>query len=300
MLPPQSSWSEPGLRVGIQPYLITKPLVWALKSLAPELQLFSGTPRELSTLLVRGELDAALIPLVTVLRNPDLSILSGISVSTSGKAHTSLLFSRVAPADIKTILVDQSSINSVALLRVMFRIRWSMQPVEVLSSRPIMPDYAFDQDDYDAYLVIGDAALKIDASFARVIDLGEQWEEWVRQPLVHAVWAVRGDLLGPPLHNLFLEAKKAGLKALEEIARLGAQNLGMDAKRCLEILQATNYDLGLLQIKGVERFYYYLEALRICRPGARLRFYHGDRFKIHSLDQARMESAGDEPTQDIE
>jgi predicted solute-binding protein len=286
--------------VGIQPYLTTKPLVWALKSLAPEIQLCAGTPREISTLLVRGELDVALIPLVTVLRNPDLCILPGISVSTSGKAHTSLLFSRVAPADIKTILVDQSSINSVALLRVLFRIRLSMQPVEVLSSNPITSDYSFDQEDYDAYLVIGDAALKIAHSFAKVIDLGEQWEEWVRQPMVHAVWAVRGNLLGPPLHTLFLEAKKAGLKVLEEIARLGAKNLGMDVKKCLEILQGMNYDLGLLQIKGVGRFYYYLEALRICRPQTRLRFYHGDHVKIHSLDQGRMESQGDEPTQDIE
>ena len=296
---PESLWPETPLRIGIQPYLTTKPLVWALKNLAPDLQLSTGTPRELSALLVRGNLDAALIPIVTALRNPDLGILPGISLSTNNKSHTSLLFCKAAPSDIKTVLVDLSSVNSIALLRVLFRIRWSMQPVEVLSSKPLTPDYSFEDDDYDAYLAIGDAALKITTPFTKVIDLGEQWEEWTHVPLVHAVWAVREDLLGPRVQELFLEAKKAGVKALEEIARLGARSLGIDSQKCLTILQAACYDFGMLQIKGVERIYYYLEALKICKPQVRLRFYHGDHYNIYNLDQVR-DSMGDEPTQDIE
>lgn len=273
------------LRIGIQPFLQMKPLVWSLKKLAPELDVSEATPRELSTLLVNDQLDCALIPLVTVLRHPELSVIPGITISSFGPAQTTLIFSKVAPADIKTILVDQSSINSIALVRALFRIRWSMQPLEVLSSHPISPDYPFYESDYDAFLIIGDEALKVKTEFSRVVDLGEQWEQWTHTPLVHAVWAVRQGLLGPPLDRLLLQTKRQGLGTMAEIARYGNKKLGLDENLCLNLLKNTSYDLTKTHIKGIERLHYYMDAVKICRASLNMKFYHGDHILIHKIDK---------------
>lgn len=273
------------LRIGIQPFLHIKPLVWSLKKLAPELDISEATPRELSTLLVNDQLDCALIPLVTVLRHPELSVIPGITVSSFGPARTSMIFSKVAPTDIKTILVDQSSINSIALIRALFRIRWSMQPLEVLSSHPLSPDYPFYESDYDAFHIIGDQALKVTTEFPREIDLGEQWEQWTHTPLVHAVWAVRKGLLGPPLNRLLLQAKLQGLGAMEEIVRFGHKELGFNEDICVDILKKTSYDLTKTHIQGIERFHFYMSAVKICQSSLNMKFYHGDHILIHKIDK---------------
>jgi predicted solute-binding protein len=273
------------IRIGIQPFLYVKPLVWFLKKLAPELDVSEAMPRELASLLVNEQLDCALIPLVTVLRHPELSVIPGITVSTFGSSRTSLIFSKVAPADIKTILVDQSSINSIALIRALFRIRWSMQPLEVLSSHPLSPDYPFFESDYDAFHIIGDQALKVTSKFPRVIDLGEQWEQWTHTPLVHTVWAVRQGLLGPPLDRLLLQVKLQGLGALEEIIRYGHKELGLVESVCTDILKKTSYDLTKTHMQGIERFHFYMEAVKICKPSLNMNFYHGDRILTHLIDK---------------
>ncbi|MBN1902300.1 hypothetical protein JW926_13325 [Candidatus Sumerlaeota bacterium] len=273
------------LRIGVQPFFHIKPLVWFLKRLAPELDISEAFPRELSSLLVNEQLDCALIPFVTVLRHPELSVIPGITVSTFGSSGISTVFSKVAPADIKTILVDQSSINSIALIRALFRIRWSMQPLEVLSSHPLSPDYPFFESDYDAFHILGDQALKVTAQFPRIIDLGENWEQWTHTPLVHAVWAVRKGLLGPPLNRLLLQAKIQGLGATEEIVQEGRKQLDLSPDICRDILKKTSYDLTKTHILGMERFHFYMEAVKICPSSLNLNFYHGDHILSHRIEK---------------
>ncbi len=279
----ENAIEHPILRVGAPPYVNAKPLVWALPALAPDVQLTYATPRELSGLLVDGKLDVALIPLLTVLRKTSLSILPGVSLASEGVVKNSILYSKVAPSDIKTILIDRSSITSIALLRALFRIKLSMQPVEVLSSNPITPEYPFGETEYDAFLIIGDNALKVSTDFAYKIDLGEQWEQWTHLPFVFFLWAVRGEIEGPALEELFLQAKQEGLEALEEIARVESERLGLDERTCLDCLNATRYDLEERHFKGIERFQYYVEELKICEPYIELKLYHADYAEIYPL-----------------
>ena len=275
---------DPIIRVGVQPYLTARPLVKKLDTLAPDIHIITDTPRQLTNLLSEGQLDVALIPLLTALRKPELAILPDISISTKGPDKHAVIFSKVAISDIKTILVDRSSINAIGILRALFRIRWSMQPVEVLSSKPIEPDYPFLERDYDAYMVIGDNVLKINTDFEYVVDIGEQWEQWTHLPLVHAVWGLKpGFKEGIALDELFLESKKLGLEQLDEIAAEASQETGIEKSACLDALKATCFDLGEAEFKGIERFHYFLQELKICEPSVELNIYKDDRFEKRIL-----------------
>jgi len=283
MYPSDNVEEIPILRVGIQTSLNTKPLHWRLKEIAPEMEFKEGTPRDLSNLLTKGELDVALIPLLTILRNPDLSIIPKISVTSRGPSRNSILFSKIAPSDIKSVLVDRSSIGSIALLRALFNISWSTQPVEVLSSKPLMPDYPFMSMNYDAFLVVGDSAMQVRTEFPYKIDLGEQWRKWTNLPFVFSVWGVKAGLEGPALDELFLQAKEEGIEAMGEIAKKEHGRLGLNEHACLDILYSTIYNLGEEEFKGIERFHFFMGELQICEPYIELKFYSGDQFQIRPI-----------------
>lgn len=274
---------NPILRVGVQNCFNALPLTAKLKDIAPELEIREGTPRELSNLLVKGEADVALVPLLTVLRNPGISILPNISITCRGAAYNSIMFSKTAPADIKTVLVDRRSIISIALLRALFNIRWSMQPVEVLSSKPITTDYPFMTSDYDAFLVVGDTAMQIKDEFTSKVDLGEQWYAWTVESFTFSVWGVREGLEGPALDELFLHAKEEGLAVRDEIIQKESIRLQIPEEQCREILSKTIYDLGTEEMKGVEWFHFFMEELKICEPYVELKIYGSDQFQIFKL-----------------
>ncbi|HRS00715.1 MAG TPA: hypothetical protein P5128_10765 [Candidatus Sumerlaeia bacterium] len=274
---------NPILRVGVQNCLSALPLTAKLKEIEPGLEINDRTPRELSNLLVKGELDVALIPMLTVLRNPQISILPNISVTCRGASYNSIMFSKTAPADIKTVLVDRRSIISIALLRALFNIRWSMQPVEVLSSKPITSDYPFLTTDYDAFLVVGDAAMQIKEEFNSRVDLGEQWYAWTSESFTFSVWGVREGLEGPALDELFLQAKEEGLAAKDEIIQAESSRLRVHEEKCREILGNTIYNLGTEEMKGIEWFHFFMDELKICEPSVELKIYGGDKFQILML-----------------
>jgi len=59
--------------------------------------------------------------------------------------------------------------------------------------------------------------------------------------------------------------------------------LGMEKEQCRQLLKNTSYDLKKHHVKGIERFHYYMEAVKICKPQLTLKFYHGDHVKVHNL-----------------
>jgi len=271
------------LKMLVPPYLTIKPLIWTLGELAPEIKITESIPREITGEIAKQRIDIALAPLLTVLRRPRLSIIPDISISTHGPSKNCILFSKTAPADIKTVLLDRSSINTIALLRAIFRIRWSMQPVEVLSAKPLTAEYPFHDMDYDAFLIIGDEAMRTSGDFEYILDMGEQWEQWTHLALVHMVWVVREGIMGPALDELLVQARDTGLLKRDEIAREFAGKIGIPEEESQELLKITHYELGEGEFGGIERFHAYMKDLKICPPEVELRIYRGDRIETRVL-----------------
>jgi hypothetical protein len=89
-------------RLGVVSFLNSKPLIAGL-DLRPEVQLTFDVPAKLPELLISGGVDAALVPIVDVLRAPQpWSIVSDACIACDGETMTVRVFSQVPPDRITT------------------------------------------------------------------------------------------------------------------------------------------------------------------------------------------------------
>ena len=244
----------PKLRVGIVNYLNSKPLAWGfLKGHHADLFAPSYHPPALvARLLGQGNLDIGLIPSIEVQRIPNLRILPDLCVAASHEVRSVILVSRCPLADIRKVALDQNSRTSVALLRVLLRERYGLDP-EYLHERP---DAERMLAEADAALLIGDPALKVDRDRYIVTDLAAEWRELTGLPFVFAVWAVRPEVEIPDLPFYFKSSLRYGLSSVDTLAREAAAELDLDSSEIRSYLtENLSFFLRHDEIAGLEEFY---------------------------------------------
>src|SRR5256886_11061328 len=158
--------------------------------------LVTGTPSELNELLAAAELDVSVISAVEYARHArDLVLLPDIAISCDGPVRSVALFSRraVGQLDGRTVLLSASSRTSVALLELLCREVWKVEPRFAEARAEAQDLGALAALPHDAVLVIGDAALTLAArgTYPHRYDLGTEWKAWTGLPFVFAVWAAR-------------------------------------------------------------------------------------------------------------
>jgi len=120
----------PKLRVGIVNFLNSKPLAWGfLKGHHADLFAPSYHPPALvARLLSQGNLDVGLIPSIEVQRIPGLRVLPDLCIAATQEVRSVLMVSKVDPRDVRKVALDQNSRTSVALLRILLRERFGLDP----------------------------------------------------------------------------------------------------------------------------------------------------------------------------
>lgn len=238
--------------IGTVPYLNALPLIYALPAhrenligekpipLAPQLslppreysqgessRLISAVPSHLAPMLARGECDVALIPVVEHFRGVGAEIISDACVGSSGPVRSVLLFHKVAPERIRRVALDESSRTSSAMLRVILRDAYGIEP-QFVEAAPNL-EAMFNNREYsqvDAALLIGDPALESALHAAQfgceILDLACAWKTLTGLPFVFAAWVTRKNL--PPqdiatLARVLANARDEGVKNVEIIAR---------------------------------------------------------------------------------
>jgi chorismate dehydratase len=160
------------IRLGRISYVNMAPVFYRLEAEVAEI---SGVPTELNRKLIDGHLDLAPISSIEYARNADqLRILPRLCVSSEGAVDSIQLVSKTPLERVRRIAVTPESATSVVLTRV------------------LLPDaeHVPLEEDADAKLLIGDAALK--SAFEDPTphyDLGRLWLERTGLPMVFAVWA---------------------------------------------------------------------------------------------------------------
>jgi chorismate dehydratase len=162
------------------------------------------------------------------------------------------LFSRVPANRIRTLALDEGSRTSVALVRILLRERYGIEPRR--EGLPIGASVA--DTSADAVLLIGDRAIHSPRQpFAEVWDLGDEWCRWAGLPFVFAMWVARA---GPDLQGIdraLSQARDLGVKHLEQIAAAEAAPLGLTRPECLSYLRDNLYfHLGPRERQGLELF----------------------------------------------
>ncbi len=181
-------------RLGHIQFLNCLPLYYGLvkTDVLLDVDLVKAAPKDLSEMLVGGELDVAPIPSIEYARHAeDLVLLPDISISSDGEVQSILLLANEPPERLggRCVALTDTSRTSQVLARILFERYWGATPeyTEMPSGLASMMREA------EAALLIGDDALRAYHQPTDLLkyDLGQMWDDYAGLPMVYAVWAAR-------------------------------------------------------------------------------------------------------------
>jgi len=221
-------------------------------------------PAECANRVSSGAADIGIIPSVELNAN-EYARVRGLGIASHGPVRSILLVSSKPPAEIRTLAADQSSRTSVALTRIILSRRYGAEPRLI----PQPPDLNSMLEMADAALIIGDPALHLEPHTLpyHVLDLGSEWTEMTRLPMVFAIWAGRRDAITREVEEIFQASYRFGRDNLAEIIRLESVQRGIDAELARQYLSRhIVFELGQAEYDGLELFLDYARATREAAP----------------------------------
>ena len=238
-------------RLGVVSYLNAKPLIQGLDADSSIEQIFD-VPARLPSLLDRGEVDAALVPVVDLFRHGrEWQIVSDACLGCDGETLTVRVFSRVRPESVRRLHVDHDSHTSVVLARIIWQELYGQQldVVPLVESKPA--------DAYEAILLIGDKVVNNSLIEHDIeTDLGSAWKSLTSLPFVFAVWAAQRRLDVTELSAKLSRARDAGLESAALIAEDFGPGLGWPVTLAKRYLTARmRFTLGPRQRAGMAKFF---------------------------------------------
>jgi chorismate dehydratase len=266
------------MRVGRIPYINCYPVYGAIdRGIVPiAAELVNGVPTALNRQMADETLDVSVISAVEYARDATkYLLLPDLSICSDGPVRSVVLFSKRPAAELqgRRVLVSRSSMTSVALLELLFENVWDARPAFVPSNSELVDVARFGEEDHDARLVIGDAALHLwsrlrspelyahDESITQyryAYDLGSEWKRWTDLPFVFAVWVAQrtapvSDALA--VHASLIASRDWGLQHLETLAAQAAIATGVNKTVCLEYLSGLDYGLSYRHLAGLKEFF---------------------------------------------
>jgi chorismate dehydratase len=175
-----------------------------------------------------------------------------MGIISDGPVASVALFARAPLGAVRTIAADTSSRTSNALLRILCRERFGLDPEFV----PMPPDPAAMLARCDAALLIGDPALFLDHAALGVekIDLGWEWTDMTGLPFVWAIWAGRPGALSHEALAALAAARDHGVANRDRIADdyCGPERRALCRAYLRDNIQ---YVLGDREAEGLRRYY---------------------------------------------
>jgi chorismate dehydratase len=271
------------MRVGRIPYINCYPVYGAVdRGIVPmAAELVDGVPSALNRQMAAGTLDVSVISAVEYARDAKrYLLLPDLSICSDGPVRSVVLFSKRPASELqgRRVLVSKSSMTSVALLELLFENVWDAKPAFIPSDAEMVDIAGFGDEEHDARLVIGDAALHLWSrlrtpelysetaelsQYRYAYDLGGEWKSWTDLPFVFAVWvAQRTTPVAEALavHAGLIASRDWGLQHLETLAAQAAIATGVHKGVCLEYLSGLDYGLSYQHLAGLTEFFRRLVA----------------------------------------
>jgi len=202
------------IRVGAVSYLNTKPLVYGFEQgmMKDEIDIVFDYPAKIAARLINNEIDLGLIPVAAIPKLKEHHIISSVGIGAVNPVASVCLFSQVPVNEITHILMDYQSRTSAALLKILLRDHWKINP-ELIDSKEGFQDLI---KGTTAGLVIGDRALVQRKHSKFIYDLAEGWKKMTGLPFLFATW-VANKKLPDDFIARFDEAVALGFDHIDEI-----------------------------------------------------------------------------------
>lgn len=202
------------MKLGIVKHLNARPLTYGFEK-SGKFELLYDNPSVLKEELLKGNLDIALISSVECIRNKEklnFSLSTGVCAS---KKVRSILFFENKRGKTEKLFVDEGSRSSVALLKILYKLKYGILP----ETNPLSPTKIQDMihAGEGSHLLFGDNALLSEyrEELFEVTDLAEWWNRLTDLNFIFALWAYPKTL--QPDEQLFYSSLEYGLQNIEEI-----------------------------------------------------------------------------------
>ena len=152
-------------------YLNTKPLIYGFEKgiMKEEVELLMDYPANIASMLLNDEIDIGLVPVAILPALKEYYLISDYCIACDGEVASVCLFSEVPVNEIQTVLLDYQSKTSVALLKILLKEHWNIEPKLVDAQK----GYELSISGTTAGLVIGDRALAQRNKSKYCYDLGQ-------------------------------------------------------------------------------------------------------------------------------
>ncbi|HWL51563.1 MAG TPA: menaquinone biosynthesis protein [Chthoniobacteraceae bacterium] len=231
------------LRIGCVRYLNARPLIGPYEG-----PVRLEHPSVLAEALVRGELDAALVPVYEGLRSPRFLAVDGVAIAADGPVWSVFVAHRGPVGAIRRLALDPASLTSVNLCRVLFAEWEEKEPVYVTGDE--------EAAQAEGRLLIGNQAnafRQVHGAAYEYLDFGETWKRRTGLPFVFAVWLLRPELPDPERYgDAFRAMAEIGQR---EVERYVAEEPGDPAFTRRYLTRHIRYGLGAREKAGLAEFY---------------------------------------------
>jgi chorismate dehydratase len=251
------------IKVGRIPDLECEPLYFDMARRG--IEMYAMGPSQLAAAVAAGDIDAGPVPLVDCFRLEDrIQPVSGFCLASAKRAGNIFLYSKRPIEQLKDArigITDETS-TSLRLLQVLLSLKYQVQPEA----------YVTLQEPYDAFLLIGNRALRQRwgaQGYPHTYDLGEEWYRWTGLPFVYARWIARQDLTPRDvavLEDALYVGMEDGMDAFYHQSD-PRNDLLMRPRDIVEYIDGLSYFIGMSEQKAIDQFRKYLDQL-----GGRARF----------------------------
>ena len=204
------------MKIGIVKHLNARPLTYGFEKFGIH-PVFSESPAVLKDMLLRGELDTALISSIEVLRNKEtLGFSDKFGVCAEKKVRSILFFKNKSENfPPKEVFVDSGSRSSVALLKLLLKLQTGWDIIMTPRDPEEIAEGLLKNN--GSHLLFGDNALLTGSKpeFFEVIDLASWWNQVTGFSFCFAFWAYPKN--SPLPDEFFGESLEYGLRNINEI-----------------------------------------------------------------------------------
>jgi chorismate dehydratase len=235
------------LRVGSPAFLVARPLDLGLEREAG-VELARAVPARLVEGLRDGSLDVALVSSIELFRRRGYRYLDGPAVCGRGEVQSVQVFLRRPLAEVRRVVLDPASRAAQALTRIVLPRRLASAPEFLEIDLGEDPRAAAERLSADAWLAIGDPALRHALASPRpaAFSPSAAWTADTGLPFAFALWIARpGVELDERALAAFAAARERGARALPELAEQASRTWSLPLAACRRyLLEECRYDPG--------------------------------------------------------
>ena len=194
-----------------------------------------AAPARCADLLARGQVEAALVPIIEYQRIPGVRVVPDVCVGSHSAVRSVVLVSKYDDLkNVRRVALDASSRTSQALVKVIFREFLALEP----NWESCSPDLQVMMERNDAALLIGDPGMKIPPQGLHVFDLASLWRRFTDTGFVFAMWMARAGAVEAIRGVDFASARDEGLEQIERIVSQCENDVPLSREEIREYLTA--------------------------------------------------------------